>query len=446
MASVASEAYVREVIQGKGVIEIRDDCKGCDQCVQWCPADAITTDGLGGRHKIDHDLCVNCGQCRVHCPFDRIDEVSMLDYVKAAIDDPDIHVVAQPAPSVRVALGEEFGEPAGTNVQGKMFAAIKEVGMDTAWDTNFAADMTITEEGYELVTRILNALKLDGFKGAGPLPQFTSCCPGWVRYAETRFGEKHPERLAHISSARSPVMMFGPVAKTYGAQKLGVDPAKMFDVAISPCTAKKFEVTRPEFISSSNGPDKVYNDVDAVITTREFAELIREKGVDFNALSNDTKPDAFMGEQTGAAIIFGNTGGVMEAALRSGYRVLAGEELPVDAYEAVFTNSDPSASIRLDGEMEFTEEKMIREADVTIPLSKAIQEELKKKGDNRTEVTATVAVIYGSKNVDEMWRRIEENAKLDDKDPNKKLYVFVEVMNCPGGCINGGGQPIRRDA
>lgn len=438
MASVASEAYVREVIQGKGVIDIRDDCKGCDQCVQWCPANAITTDGLGGRHKIDHSLCVNCGQCRVHCPFDRIDEVSMVDYVKAALDDPDIHVVAQPAPSVRVALGEEFGEPAGTNVESKMFDAIRKTGFDTVWDTNFAADMTITEEGYELVSRILKALEVPGFDKAGPLPQFTSCCPGWVRYAETRFADKEfngNSRLAHISSARSPVMMFGPVAKTYGAQKLGVDPAKMFDVAISPCTAKKFEVTRPEFISSSNGPDKVYNDVDAVITTREFAELIREKGVDFASLSDDAKPDPLMSEETGAAIIFGNTGGVMEAALRTGYAVLAGEELDPSLYEAVFRNDDVSKSIRLEGEMDFADDKMIREATIDIPV-KALG----------VTVPATFAVIYGSKNVDEMWRRIEENDKLADDDPNKKLYVFVEVMNCPGGCINGGGQPIRRDA
>ncbi|MBR5951579.1 MAG: 4Fe-4S binding protein [Actinomycetaceae bacterium] len=436
MASVASEAYVREVIQGKGVIEIRDDCKGCDQCVQWCPADAIKVDGLGGRHQIDHDLCVNCGQCLVHCPFDRIEEVSMLDYVKAAIADPDIHVIAQPAPSVRVAFGEEFGESAnGGNikaVESKMFDAIRKVGMDTVWDTNFAADMTITEEGYELVTRILKALNVEGFEKAGPLPQFTSCCPGWIRYAETRFGNQEFDgnpKLAHISSARSPVMMFGPVAKTYGAEKLGVDPAKIFDVAISPCTAKKFEVTRPEFISSSNGPGKVYNDVDAVLTTREFAQLVRDSKVDYASLDSEAKPDPGMSEETGAAIIFGNTGGVMEAALRTGYRVLAGEELPESAYDEVFKN------IRLDGEMEFTEDKMIREATINIPV-KALG----------VEVPATFAVIYGSKNTQEMWRRIEENAKLADDDPNKKLYVFIEVMNCPGGCINGGGQPIRRDA
>ena len=268
MASVrvGDPRTVRDRIQIGGVIEIRDDCKGCDQCVQYCPADPITIDGLGGRHKINHDLCVNCGQCLVHCPFSRIDEVSMVDYVKDALNDPNKHVVAQTAPSVRVALGEEFGSPAGANVEGKMFSAVRELGFDTAWDTNFAADMTITEEGFELVERIWNFIGVPGYENAGPLPQFTSCCPGWVRFFETRY----PERLAHISSARSPVMMFGPVAKTYGAEKLGVDPANMFNVAISPCTAKKFEVTRPEFISSG------YDDVDAVITTREFAELIRE--------------------------------------------------------------------------------------------------------------------------------------------------------------------------
>lgn len=391
---------VRELIQSNGVIEIRDDCKGCDQCVQYCPADAIIVDGLGGRHKIDHDLCVNCGQCLVHCPFDRIEEVSMVDYVQEALDDPDTFVVAQTAPSVRVGLGEEFGSPAGTNVEGKMFAAVKEVGFDRAWDTNFGADMTITEEGYELVQRVLNALGVAGFEEAGPLPQFTSCCPGWVRFFETRY----PDQLAHISSARSPVMMFGPVAKTYGAEKEGVDPAKMFNVAISPCTAKRFEVTRPEFISSG------FNDMDAVVTTREFAQMIRDKGIDFNALPEDTKPDPLMGEETGASIIFGNTGGVMEAALRTAYEVLSGEKLTGDAVN--FT------AVR--GEDE------VRSAELEIPIKALDGEKVKVK----------VGIVHGSKNVDKLMQDVKDG---------KSDYHFIEVMNCPGGCINGGGQPIRRD-
>ncbi|MBP3223552.1 MAG: 4Fe-4S binding protein [Actinomycetaceae bacterium] len=399
---------VRDRIQIGGVIEIRDDCKACDTCTQYCPANAIINTGVGNRHKIDHDLCVNCGQCLVHCPFGKIEEVSMVDYVKDALNDPNKHVVAQTAPSVRVALGEEFGSPAGTNVEGKMFSAVRKLGFDTAWDTNFAADMTITEEGFELVERIWKFIGIPEYQEAGPLPQFTSCCPGWVRFFETRY----PERLEHISSARSPVMMFGPVAKTYGAEKIGVEPSKMFNVAISPCTAKKFEVTRPEFISSG------YDDVDAVITTREFAELIREKDIDFNSLE-DSKADKLMGEQTGAAIIFGNTGGVMEAALRTAYYALSGEELTGDAVNFMAVRG----------------EEEVREASVEIPI----------KALGGTPVKVTVAIIHGSKNVEKIWKRIDEDAKLDANDPNKKNYVFVEVMNCPGGCINGGGQPIRRD-
>ena len=411
------DVHVRDYIQAHGTIEIRSDCKGCDQCVKYCPADAIVVDGLGTRHQINHDLCVNCGQCLVNCPFDRIDEVSMVDYVMDAINDPKKHVITQAAPSVRVGLGEEFGAEPGTNVEGKMHAAERAVfgndkkknGGVTVWDTNFAADLTITEEGFEFIERLWNYLGVPGYEHAGPLPQTTSCCPGWVRFFETRY----PDLLDHISSARSPVMMFGPVAKTYGAEKLGIDGEDIFQVAISPCEAKKFEVTRPEFISAGLPKDRPA-DVDAVVTTREFAQMIRDKGLDFNSLE-DGKVDPGMGEETGAAIIFGNTGGVMEAALRTAYEVLSGEKLEGDAINLM--------ACRGEGE--------VRVAEIPIPI---------KALDGKV-VNARVAIVHGSKNVDKLMREVRTAVANGDEPP----YHFIEVMNCPGGCINGGGQPIRHD-
>jgi iron-only hydrogenase group A len=351
---------------------------------------------LGEQHHIDVRKCLACGQCLINCPFGAIEDVSMVDKVKKALADPNLFVVVQEAPAVRVALGEEFGMAPGTNVKGKMYAALRKLGFDRVYDTEFGADLTIMEEGTELIHRILNYLGVPGYEHAGPLPQFTSCCPAWVKYAE----DNYPGVLPYISSAKSPQQMFGAVAKTYAAQKLGVNPAQMFVVSVMPCTAKKYECNRPEMIASG------HQDVDAVITTRELAGMIKEAGIDFASLA-DEKADKFVGLSTGAATIFGATGGVMEAALRTAYEVLSGQPLEQINFKKV-------RGLR-----------PIREATVDIPVK-----------DLGKTVSVKVCVVSGTKYVDGVIKEV-----LNNRSP----YHFIEVMNCPGGCVNGGGQPIRRD-
>ena len=387
-----------EDILANGVITITGECKGCDACVKQCPTGAITVNGLGTKHAIDPEKCVNCGRCLVACPFGRIQDVSMVEDVKAAIAAGKT-VVVQPAPAVRVALAEAFGAEVGTNAEGKMFSALRELGFTVVYDTLFSADLTIMEEGYELLGRIFKSLGLPGYENAGVLPQFTSCCPGWVRYAELL----HPEILPNLSTAKSPMMMLGALIKTYGAKNLGVNPADVYSVAIMPCTAKKFEASRPEFISSG------YQDVDAVITTRELAEMIAEAGIDFASLP-EGEVDKLLGTGSGAGVIFGATGGVMEAALRTAYAVVSGEELAVLEIDAV------------------RGEGALREATITIPLNADL-----KAATGAESVDVKVAIVSGVENVEPVIEQI--NAGTCD-------YHFIEVMNCPGGCINGGGQPI----
>lgn len=382
---------ISEAILSDGVIAISGECKGCDECVKVCPADAISVNGLGTKHIIDPKKCLHCGQCLITCPFDRIHDVSMVDEVKRAIAEGKT-VIVQEAPAVRIGLSEAFGMPEGTNVQGKMYAALRQLGFAKVYDTLFSADLTIMEEGYELVGRLYKALGVEGYEDAGDLPQFTSCCPGWVRYAELN----HPEILPHLSTAKSPMMMLGAVIKTYGAQKLDVDPADVYSVAVMPCTSKKFEASRPEFISSG------YEDVDAVITTRELAQMIKDAGIDFEALPEE-EVDKLLGTGSGAGAIFGVTGGVMEAALRTGYAVVSGKELE---------NLDIQAVRGEDG---------LRDASVEIPLPDGGTFELK------------VAIVSGTRNVEKI---------VDQIAAGTCEYHFIEVMNCPGGCINGGGQPI----
>ena len=382
---------IREVIRTDGVISISGSCKGCDDCVKYCPADAITLNGLGTKHWIDPAKCLNCGQCLIVCPFGRIQDVSMVEDVRQAIAEGKT-VIVQEAPSVRVGLGEAFGMPEGTNVQGKMYAALRQLGFTKVYDTLFSADLTIMEEGFELVGRLYRALGVAGYEDAGILPQFTSCCPAWVRYVELN----HPELLAHLSTAKSPMAMMGAVIKTYAAQKLEVDPANIYSVAVMPCTAKKFEASRREFISSG------YDDVDAVITTRELAEMIVDAGIDFLSLAEE-KADKLLSIGSGAGAIFGVTGGVMEAALRTGYAAVSGKEL---------ADLDIRSVRGEDG---------LREATVEIPLSTGGSFELR------------VAIVSGTRNVEEIVRQIAAGTCP---------YHFIEVMNCPGGCINGGGQPI----
>lgn len=320
----------------------------------------------------------------------------MVEQVKQALKDPRKTVVVQEAPAVRVALGEEFGQSPGTNVKGKMYAALRKLGFDQVFDTEFTADLTIMEEGTELIYRVFNALGIEGYEGIGPLPQFTSCCPAWIKYAEDKF----PHILPYISSAKSPQQMFGPIAKTYLPEKLGVNPADIFVVSVMPCTAKKYECSRPEMTASG------FQDVDAVITTRELAQMIKEAGIDFLSLPNE-KADRFIGLSTGAATIFGATGGVMEAALRTAYELLSGETLDKVEFKSV-RGMQP-----------------IREATVEIPV--------KQLGK---VLPVNVCIVTGIKHVDSI---------IEDVLSGRSHYHFIEVMNCPGGCINGGGQPIRRD-
>ena len=315
----------------------------------------------------------------------------MVEEVKQAIASGKT-VIVQEAPAVRVGLNESFGLPEGTNVQGKMYAALRRLGFSHVYDTLFSADLTIMEEGYELVARLYKALGNKDYADAGELPQFTSCCPGWVRYAELNL----PEVLPYLSSAKSPMMMLGALIKTYGAQKLNVDPADIYSVAVMPCTAKKFEAARPEFISSG------YTDVDAVITTRELADMIKEAGIDFVGLPEE-EVDKLLGTGSGAGAIFGATGGVMEAALRTGYAVVSGEEL---------TDLDIKAVRGEEG---------LRDATIEIPLPTGGTFDLK------------VAIVNGTRNIEAIAEQISTGTCE---------YHFIEVMNCPGGCVNGGGQPV----
>ena len=379
----------------KGVISVNGDCKACDHCTTICPTGAISGK-LGQKHVVNNKKCINCGQCLINCPFGRISDVSMIDEVKKALADPKKYVVIQEAPAVRVALGEEFGMPAGTNVKGKMHAALRKLGFKQVYDTEFTADLTIMEEGTELINRVFNALGVPGNEKSGPLPQFTSCCPAWIKYAE----DNYPKILLYLSSAKSPQQMFGAVAKTYAAEQLKVKPADMYVVSVMPCTAKKYECDRPEFVASG------FKDVDVVITTRELAQIIKDAKIDFVNLK-DEEADRLIGSSTGAATIFGATGGVMEAALRTAYELLSGKTLTNVEFKAVRGTAP------------------VREATVEIPV-KALGKSL----------PVSVAIVTGTKYVAPL---------IEDVLAGRSKYHFIEVMNCPGGCINGGGQPIRRD-
>ena len=332
-------------------------------------------------------LCIRCGQCATVCPVSSITEKQEYQEVEKAIQDPDKVVIFSTSPSVRIALGEEFGLPGGSFVEGKMVALLRSLGADYVLDTNFSADLTIVEEASELIERVT--------KGTKPLPQFTSCCPAWVKYAEMY----HPEILPHISSAKSPIGMQGPTIKTYFAKKMGIDPQKIVNVAVTPCTAKKYEIRREEMHAAADylGIPGM-RDMDYVITTRELAQWGREHQIDFAALE-DSAFDRLMGEASGAGVIFGNTGGVMEAALRTAYEYITGEQAPAVLYEL-------EAVRGMEG---------IKEASLQIG-----------------ELTVNVAVIYGTANAEKMIQKLGKDGKQ---------YHFIEVMTCPGGCIGGGGQP-----
>jgi NADH-quinone oxidoreductase subunit G/NADP-reducing hydrogenase subunit HndD len=341
--------------------------------------------------------CIFCGQCTVVCPVGALKETDGTKKVWDAINSKK-RAVVQIAPAVRVALGEEFGYAPGTRVTGKIASALRALGFDDVFDTNFAADLTIMEEGTELLMRLKNALT----GGGSTLPMITSCSPGWIKYIE----HEHPSRLSHLSTCKSPHTMMGALVKSYYAKKIGVDPADMHVTSVMPCTAKKFEIVRPEMQNDG------YPNVDAVITTRELAAMIKEAGIDFENLP-DGGFDSPLGMSTGAADIFGLTGGVMEAALRTVYELVTGRGLPFENLHV-----KPITGLR-----------RVKSADVT--FENVLPEYSFLEG-----VTARFAVTSGTKGAEVLMREIESGTSP---------YAFIEVMGCPGGCIMGGGQPRSDD-
>lgn len=391
---------------------IKDDskCVRCQRCVRTCEelqkVSALAVSGKGSEMKISTFLdrsmvevvCTNCGQCVNRCPVGALVEKNYIDQVWDAIADPTKHVVVQTAPAVRVALGEDLGLPNGEIVTGKMAAALRRLGFNSVLDTDFTADLTIMEEGTELLLRLKGALVDKNPKVT--LPMATSCSPGWIKFIE----HKYPELLPNLSTCKSPQQMFGALAKTYYAKKINVDPANIVSVSIMPCTAKKFEAQRPEMRSSG------YQDVDYVLTTRELAVMIKQAGFDFTSLPIEHF-DSVMGEGTGAAVIFGATGGVMEAALRTAYELVTGREVP-------FKNLEITPVRGMKG---------VKEAKVLIENCVPAWSFL-----NGAELSVVIA--HGLVNADKVMKLV--------RDGNPHGWHFIEIMACPGGCIGGGGQPI----
>ena len=375
--------------RSKSIVIDRTKCVTCGRCVAACKTktgtESIKFIEVNGENIIgpenlkcfDDTNCLLCGQCVAACPVDALSEKSHMDRVKDALADEEKHVIVAMAPSVRTAMGELFKMGYGVDVTGKVYTALRQLGFDKIFDINFGADMTIMEEATELVERI---------KTGGPFPMFTSCCPAWVRQVENYY----PNLLENLSTAKSPQQIFGTASKTYYPTTLDIDPKNVFTVTIMPCTAKKYEADRPEMENDG------LRNIDAVITTRELAKMIKDAKIDFAKLE-DSEADPAMGEYTGAGAIFGATGGVMEAALRSAKDFVEGKDLENIEYEQVRGLAG------------------IKEATVEIG------------GENYN-----VAVINGSSNLFEFIN----SGRMDEKQ-----YHFIEVMACPGGCVNGGGQP-----
>lgn len=381
-------------------------CIKCRRCVTVCSevqtVGSIFPQGRGFHTTIgpaftcdlDQVICVQCGQCAAICPVGAITEKNHIDEVWAAIDNPEMHVVVQTAPAIRAALGECFDNEPGTLVTGKMVTALRQLGFDAVFDTNFAADLTIMEEGNELLMRLKKALVE---KKPVALPQFTSCCPAWVKFAE----HYYPQMLPNISTCKSPQQMFGAVAKTYYAKKAAKKPEDTVVVSVMPCTAKKFEHQRSEMNDSG------LRDVDYVLTTRELARMIRQAGIEFNSLPDD-KMDSPLGLSSGAADIFANTGGVMEAAIRTAYEIVTGRELPMQGLHiqpVMGLEGVKKASLKIEG--------------------------ARKEWAFLEDVELKVAVVHSLGNA----RRIIEAVESGEQ------FHFIEVMSCPGGCIGGAGQP-----
>ena len=371
------------------VVRDSEKCILCGKCVRVCSeiqgANALTFSHRGFKTSVvpaynvglGDSVCTNCGQCVNVCPTAALLEQDMTDEVWRHLHDPEKIVIVQIAPAVRVAIGEGFGNEPGKDMTYETVTALRMLGFNVVFDTQFSADLTIVEEGNEFIHRL---------KNKGKLPMITSCSPGWIKFCETF----HPEFLQNISTCKSPQQMMGALIKTYYAKKAGINPSKIYSVSIMPCTAKKFEASRPEMCSSG------YRDVDAVLTTRELIRMIKEAGIMFNSLKG-SEFDSSMGESSGAAPIFGATGGVMEAALRTAYEVITGKEL---------LNINFTQVRGLEG---------VKEA--TIPVD---------------GLDVKVAVASGLVNVHRLLTEVREG---------KRQYHFIEIMTCPGGCLGGGGQP-----
>lgn len=390
---------------------IKDDskCIRCQRCVRTCAelqgVNALTVAYKGEHMKVssffektlNDVVCTNCGQCIIHCPTGALVERNYIEEVWEAIADPNKYVVVQTAPAVRVGLGEELGFEPGTRITGKMVSALKRLGFDSVMDTDFTADLTIMEEGTELLSRLRKVLVNNDPDVR--LPLATSCSPGWIKYIE----HMYPDFLDYLSTCKSPQQMFGVLAKTYFANKKSIAPENIVSVSIMPCTAKKFEANRPEMHDSS------YRDVDYVLTTRELAIMIKQAGIDFTKL-DDQKFDKLMGESTGAGVIFGATGGVMEAALRTVYELVTGREVPFD-------NLNITPVRGMEG---------IKEA--SIKIENTLPEWSFLEG-----IEVKCAIAHGLVNA---------KTVMDSLKAGTTQYHFIEFMACPGGCLGGGGQPI----
>ncbi len=368
------------------IVRVEEKCIRCGMCKEVCEKQIAVHGTYSLEETGDRAICIYCGQCANVCPVDSIMERDDTNGIKEALKDPNQIVIVSTSPAVRAALGEAFGMESGAFVEGKMVALLRKLGFDYVLDTNFAADLTIMEEASELVERIQNG---------GVLPQFTSCCPAWVKFVETY----EPSMLANLSSAKSPISMQGPTIKTYFAKHRNIDPKRIVNVALTPCTAKKFEIKREEMHAAQDylGLEDL-RDMDYVMTARELSRWAKEENIAFEALE-DASYDALMSDASGAGVLFGNSGGVMEAALRTAYYLITGNNPPADLlhYEPVRGLEGVKAgSVEIAG----------------IPLS--------------------YAVIYGTANAKQVLQKLKAK---------EVQYDFIEVMTCPGGCIGGGGQP-----